>query len=188
MKRLWHFLVARRHAWIVLLLLAANGVAWLNAAPMLNLPEARPYLDPQIAELRDTLWSRQHPGETFAITVTDQMASEAVAWFLDKHPEVPFSRPQVQFTPQGISGRGIAGLFGVRTLVYGRISVELRDGLPVIALQELGVAGASAPGFLVDAIQAELDRQSDVVQRMPMRLTRLELQDGRIILEGVYGK
>jgi hypothetical protein len=175
-----------RHGLIAVLLLAWNGWAWLGAAPAAALPEVTPRLAPEIAELREKLWSGKHKGQTFAITFTDQSASEAVAWFLAKRPEIPFSHPQVNFTPDGICGRGIIHLLGLRTEVYGTVGVTLRDGLPVIAIGELGVAGASAPSFLLETITRELNQQADAVNRMPMTITRLELREGEMVLEGVF--
>jgi hypothetical protein len=175
-----------RHVWIALGLLIFNGLAWLAAAPVLALPEVAPRLDPQIAEFREKLWGGKSAGERFALTITDRTASEAVAWFLEKHPEVPFSRPQVEFTPEEITARGIAGLFGMRVLVYGRVGVELRGGLPAIEIRELGMAGSQAPAFLTEAITNELGKQIDVVKRMPMAISRLELQQGQIVIEGVF--
>jgi hypothetical protein len=181
-----HKIFSWRHSWITVVLLALNGWAWLGAAPVTALPEVSPRLAPEIGELREKLWSGKHTGEAFASTFTDQSASEAVAWFLAKRPEIPFSHPQVQFTPDGIRGRGIVHLLGLRTEVYGVVGVVLHNGLPVITIRELGVAGAKAPAFVVETITTELNKQADAVNRMPMIITRLELQNGALVLEGNF--
>lgn len=186
LQRIWQKLIHLRHGWIALLLLVFNGLAWLNAAPVVSLPEYEPRLAPEIAELREKIWSGEHSGEIFQITFTDQSASEAVAWFLAKHPEIPFSHPQVTFTPQGITGRGLIHLLGLRTEVYGNVGVVLSDGLPVITINEIGVAGAKAPTIVVNTITNELNKQVDAINRMPVILRHLKLLDGELVLEGVF--
>jgi hypothetical protein len=179
-------LLSWRHGVIAVILLALNAWAWLGTAPVAALPEVEPRLAPEIAELREKLWSGEHKGESFAITFTDQSASQAVAWFLAKRPEIPFSHPQVQFTRQGIDGRGIIHLLGMRTEVNGLVRIWLSDGLPVIDIRELGVAGANAPIFIIDTVSSELNKQVNAVNRMPMTITRLELQEGALVLEGIF--
>ena len=92
------------HLWIALGLLLANGLAWVNSASAAMPPSARPRLDPQISAIREKLWSGKAKGETFQIVITEQMAAEAVAWFLARHPEVPFSHPEVERAYMGREG------------------------------------------------------------------------------------
>ncbi len=184
MRRL--FLRKYLNLWIALCLLAANGLAWWSAASAIDLLEVRPRLDPQIAAIREKLWSGTATGETFEIVITEQMAAEAIAWFLARHPEVPFKYPQVEIDPGGVTGRGLAEVFGLRTPVHGRASIHLREGLPVVTVQELGVASATAPSFVLSAIQSELASQLSIAQGWPVYINRLEMTDGAIIVEGVY--
>jgi len=182
MKRLW----CLRNLWIALALLAANGLAWLGAASVGDFPEVQPILAPQIVEFRDNLWSGQHAGETFSLTIDEQMAEQAVAWFLARHPQVPFTRPQVEIDPTGITGRGLAAVFGLRTPVQGRVSITLRNGVPVVMVHNLGVAGASAPGIVLNAIQPEIERQLARSQELPLRITKLQMGQGVIYVQGVF--
>jgi hypothetical protein len=176
-----------RHFWIALLLVLGNGLAW-NAAVGTNLPEPEPILDPQIAEIRDNWRSGEAVGETFSVVVTDQMGAEAIAWFLERYPEIPFSHPQVEFDPKGVTGRGLANLLGVRTPVFGRVSVRLVDQVPKATLEEIGVASATAPAFMVDALRAEIDRQQQKfsVGRLPIVITKIEFREGEVLVEGFY--
>jgi len=186
MKQYWRTLVAHRNLWIGLALLLANGLAWLGAGSASLPPQAEPRLDPQIADIREKLWSGEHKGEAFKIVVTEQMATDAIAWFLVRHPEVPFSHPQVEIEPGGVTGRGLAHVFGLRTPVYGRANILLRDGKPVVVVQEIGVAGVAVPAALTAAIQAELEKQLGASQSLPVDLDRLELGPDTITVEGVY--
>ncbi|MCI0575101.1 MAG: hypothetical protein L0332_12300 [Chloroflexi bacterium] len=176
-----------RNFWIVVALLLANGLAW-NAAASLNLPEARPFLHPEIAAIRDRWRSGQAAGESFSIVVTEQMAAETAAWFLSNHPEIPFSHPQAEIDPGGVTVRGLAHLLGLRTPVYGRVSVWLEEGVPKARLEELGVASAAAPGFLIEALRAEIDAQQRRFNPagIPVTLTRLEFREGEVLVEGLY--
>ncbi len=174
------------HLWIALGLLLANGLAWLGATAAPLPPEVEPRLDPQIATIREKLWSGKASGEAFSIVITEQMAAEAVAWFLARHPEVPFSHPQVEIDSQGVTGRGLAHVFGLRTPVYGRASLTLRNGVPVVTIQAIGVAGATAPDFVMRAISAEVEAQFSQSQNLPVNLSRLELGQGTITVEGTF--
>jgi hypothetical protein len=118
--------------------------------------------------------------------ITEQMAAEAIAWFLARHPEVPFKYPQVEIHPGSVTGSGMAEVFGLRTPVHGRASIHLRNGTPVVTVQELGVASASAPGFVLSALQSELADQLSIAERWPATISRLEMTEGAIIVEGVY--
>jgi hypothetical protein len=172
--------------WIALGLLLANLLAWASAAPAAALPQVEPRLDPQIVKIREDLWSGTHRGEPFSIVITEQMAAEAIAWFLARHPEVPFSHPQVEIDPAGITGRGLVHLLGLRTPVYGRASLSLEDGKPVVRLIELGVAGAALPPAIFSSLQAQVSGILNQAQNLPVELSRLEMGEGTITVEGVY--
>ena len=176
-----------RHFWITVFLLLGNGLAW-NAAVSTNLPEPEPILRPEIAEIRDNWRSGEASGETFSVVVTDQMAAEAIAWFLERYPEIPFSHPQVHFDPEGVTGRGLATLLGVRTPVFGRVSVRLVDQVPRATLEEIGIASATAPAFMVDALRDEIDRQQRKfsIGALPIVITKIEFREGEVLVEGVY--
>jgi hypothetical protein len=171
---------------IALALLLSNGLAWVITAPTGFTADVQPRLDPQIASIRDKIFSGQASGEHFEIVVTDQMASEAVAWFLARHPEVPFSHPRVRINPQGVTGSGTAYLMGLRTPVSGRAFITARNGLPVVQIQEISVAGAAAPDFILQATQKEFEAQLAQVQGFPVEISRVELGDGQMLVEGVY--
>lgn len=176
----------RLNVWILLALLLANGLAWLSSAPADLPPAVQPRLDPQIAEIREKIFSGQAVGEPFEIVITDQMASEAVAWFLARHPNVPFSHPQVQIDQHGITGRGLAYVLGLRTPVSGRAGVRVDQGVPQVTLQSINVAGAAAPDLLLNIIQQEVAAQLGAAQRLPVYITRLELGEGKLLVEGIY--
>ncbi|MBN1484769.1 MAG: hypothetical protein JXA37_08615 [Chloroflexia bacterium] len=177
-----------RNVWISLAFLLAWGLAWIGStARQVDWPEAVPQLDPEIAAIREKVIAGESAGESFSIVVTEQSASDAVAWFLRRHPRVPFSRPWVEIGPDGLTGRGLAHLFGLNAPVYGRASIVLRDGAPVITLHELGVAGAVVPGFVRQAIQSEVESQFDFWQdNPPVEIRRLEFGAGTMTVEGVY--
>lgn len=187
-QRLINFFQRRRHFWITIILILGNGLAW-NAAVSTNLPEPEPILAPEIAEIRDNWRSGEASGETFSVVVTDQMGAEAIAWFLERYPEIPFSHPQVEFSPDGVvTGRGLATLLGVRTPVFGRVSVRLIDQVPKATLEEIGVASATAPPFMVNALRAEIDRQQQrfKVGALPIVITNIEFREGEVLVEGIY--
>jgi len=176
----------QRNFWIALVLLAVNLLAWLGAPPGWDLIEVEPRIDPEIDAIRHRVDSKQASGERFEIVISNQEAAETIAWYLDRNPSVPFSHPWVEFRPDGITGRGLAHVLGLRTPVQGEVAVSLRNGTPVFSVQDLGVAGVMAPGVVVDAIRHEVDRQLDFEHRqLAIEITRLELGEGFILIEGV---
>jgi hypothetical protein len=170
-----------------MVLLVGNGLAW-NTLVGTNLPEPEPILHPDIAEIRDNWRSGEASGQTFSVVVTNQMGAEAIAWFLERYPEIPFSHPQIEIDPDGVTGRGLARLLGLRTPVFGRVSVRLEEQVPKASLEELGIASATAPPFLVDALRDEIERQQRrfSVGELPITITNLEFREGEVLVEGVY--
>lgn len=176
--------LASKNLWFVLALLLANGIAWLLVAGRVDWPKAAPILHPEIAAVREHWRARDAIGEPFQLIITDQTAAETIAWFIEPRPNLPFSHPQVEIHPDGVVGRGLLHVGGLRTPVYGRATVTLIDGKPVGQIQELGMGGATAPDFLVEMV-ARAQATYDNLQ-LPIELTRLELREGEVIVEGVY--
>lgn len=171
--------------WIALMLLVANGVAWAYAlAPEGPAVEVQPRLEPDIADLRDRLIEDGHSGESFRLEVTGQEAAETIAWYLSRHPGIPFREPQVSITPEGISARGVAEIAGLRVGLTGRAGIALREGVPYVTLEDLDVAGVAVPGFVQDRIQAEIDAQFGLAQNLPLVIDELQLEEGRATVQG----
>ena len=123
-------------------------------------------------------------GETFSVVVTDQMAMETVAWFIEPRPNLPFSHPQIEIHPDGVTGGGLVYFMGLRTPVLGQATIYLEDGKPQAIINEVGVAGTKAPAFVLEAI-----KQGQVVydqMSLPIEVTKLELREGEVLVEGVY--
>jgi hypothetical protein len=169
-----------------LVLLLANGAMWAyTLAPEGPAVQVEPRLEPDLADLRDRLREGGHSGEPFTIEVTDQEAAETIAWYLSRHPKIPFSEPQVVITPQGIAARGVAEIAGLRVGLTGEAHIVLRDGVPIVALGDLDVAGVAVPGFVRNQIQQEIDAQFALALDLPVRLEELELEVGRATVEGM---
>lgn len=179
-RRIW----ASKNLWLTLTLLLANGFAWLMVAGRVDWPKAAPILHPEVAEVRAHWQARDAIGEPFQLVISDQMAAETIAWFIEPRPNLPFSHPQVEIHADGVVGRGLLHLGGLRTPVYGRATVTLEDGKPVGHIQELGMGGASAPDFLVEMVARAQAVYEDL--QLPIELIRLELREGEVVIEGVY--
>lgn len=178
------FLSRRSNVWIAVALLLFNFFAWVSAASRVDLVEAAPILHPEIAEIRAHWQARDAIGQSFHVVVTDQMAMETLAWFIAPRPNLPFSHPQIEIHPNGVIGGGLVHVAGLRTPVFGRASIYLEEGKPQAIVEEVGIAGAKAPGFVLAAIdqaQAVYDDMS-----LPIEITRLELREGEVLVEGVY--
>ena len=182
--RLLAFLNRRKNILIALVLIAANAVAWFSVASRVDLVEAAPILHPEIAEIREHWNAGDAVGETFSVVVTDQMAMETVAWFIEPRTNLPFSHPQIEIHPGSVTGGGLVYFMGMRTPVFGRATIYLEDGKPQANIEEIGVAGTKAPAFVLEAVkqgQAIYDQLS-----MPIEITNLELREGEVLVEGIY--
>jgi hypothetical protein len=171
--------------WFALILLLANGAMWAYAlAPEGPAIKVDPILEPDLAELRQRLIEGGHSGEPFTIEVTDQEAAETLAWYLSRHPNVPFGEPQVFITPGGITAKGVAEIAGLRVGLTGQAHIELRDGVPIVTLGDLDVAGVAVPGFVRNTIQNEIDAQFALAQDLPVSIDELVLDEGKATVRG----
>lgn len=178
-------MLGRLNVWFALLLILANGAAWAQAlAPEGPAVVVQPRLEPGLADLRQRLTEGGHGGEPFSIEVTDREAAETIAWYLERHPRIPFARPQVTITPQGIAARGVAEIAGLRVGLSGQARVVLRDGVPEVTLMRLDVAGLVLPSFVQERIQAEIDAQFALAQDLPVVIEELTLSDGTAVVRG----
>lgn len=175
------------HLYIALILTVANILAWTVALrPAIPLYQAQPILEPDLADLRARLIEGGHSGETFELHITDREAADTIAWFLDRHSEVPFRDPQIAFHPGEIEAWGVATVLGLRLSIHGRATMRLEDGIPIVHLTQLGVAGAPVPGFVLQAIQDAVYRQVDLSNRpLPVAFTSLEIREGEMVATGV---
>lgn len=171
--------------WIALVLLAANGAAWAYAlAPEGPAVKVEPRLEPDMAALRQKLNDGGHGGELFTVEVTDQEAAETIAWYLEGHPSVPFRDPQVSIRPEGVTAEGVAEILGLRIGLSGRAAIRLRDGVPLVTLEDLHLAGLAVPGFVRDRIQAEIDAQFRLAQNLPVIIDEVRLTEGKATILG----
>ena len=171
--------------WILALLLAANGIAWASALSLREVRIIEPRLEPDLADLRDRIIEGGHSGESFTIVVTNQEAEETIVWYLDRHPSVPFANPRVEIHLDVVEAWGEAHVAGLRVGLHGRARVVLRGGVPVVTVEELGMAGLRVPGFVRQRIQQEVDAQFDLSdQDLPVIITRFELTEGQAVVEG----
>jgi len=182
-SRRWR-LFNMKNLWIAGLLLVANGLAWFQVAGRITLPEAEPILHPEIAEIRAHWQARDAVGESFQIVISDQMAMETIAWFIEPRPDLPVSHPYVEIHPDGVVGGGLLHLMGLRTPVMGDVMVWVENGKVTGEVEAVRVAGTSAPAFVVEAVgqaKAIYDNLS-----FPIYITGMELREGEVLIEGEY--
>ena len=171
--------------WFALILLIANGAAWAYAlAPEGPAVKVEPRLEPELAALRDKLIEGGHSGEAFVMEVTDHEAAETIAWYLGRHPNVPFRDPQVSIRPGGITAQGVAEIAGLRVGLDGRATIVLENGVPIVTLVRLEVAGVGVPGFVRAQIQSQIDAQFKLAQSLPVIIDEIRPEEGRAIVRG----
>jgi hypothetical protein len=173
-----------KNLWITVLLIAANGLAWFQVAGRGTLPQADPVLHPEIAEIRAHWQARDAVGEPFSVVISDQMAMETIAWFIEPRPDLPISHPFVEIHPDRVVGGSLLHLLGLRTLVKGEVTVWVENGKLTGQVESVQVAGTAAPDFVVDAVQQAQALYDDL--SFPITITTLELRKGEVLIEGVY--
>ncbi len=73
----------------------------------------------------------------------------------------------------------MAEILGLRIGLSGRAAIRLRDGVPLVTLEDLHLAGVAVPGFVRDQIQAEIDAQFSLAQNLPVIIDELRLEEGQ---------
>ena len=170
--------------WIAAALIAANLFAWsglLLAAPAPYVVE--PIRDPEVVALLDYIYSGNHSGESWEVTLTELEAEQTITWYLQRYPQIPFAHPQVKITPNYVAGEGDATIAGLRVHVGGkaRISVQ-NDGLPRVEILELSLP---IPGLIRQQIEDRIQIELQRADRLPVRFTSAEWDEGEVIVRGV---
>ena len=181
-------MITSPHPWIILALLTANGIAWSTTLePSGPTYTAEPVLEPSLDDLRVRLREGGHSGERFDLTVTGTEAAQGIAWFIGNHPEIPFRHPRIEFHPDEVQAWGNAELLGLRLSIHGQATMVLENGVPVVTLTDIKVAGAPVPGFVLDAVQDAIYDQVDLSNReLPVIFETLELREGEVVASGTF--
>jgi hypothetical protein len=184
MKRL-KTLHLHKNLLIALVLLIANGFAWLTVAGKSNLVAVEPILHPDVAQVREHWRARDAVGETFIVRVNEQETMETITWFIAPRPNLPFSHPQIHFLGNNeVVGGGLVHVMGLQMHVEGRATVSIVNNKPIATIHELRVGNAQAPAPVV-ALVAQAQSIYDQLS-LPIEITRLEILEGEAIIEGVY--
>lgn len=183
MKLLKFLGLNRLNFWLPIILVAANLFAWAN---LLLIPvttyEVEPIRDPEIVALLDYIHSGKHSGEAWQVTLTELEAEQTITWYLHRYPQIPFEHPQVEITPNYVTGEGNATIAGLRVHVGGKARVTLINGLPQVEILELSLP---VPGPIRQAIENEIQTQLRRADLLPVRFTSAEWREGEVVVRGI---
>jgi hypothetical protein len=173
----------RWNLYIGIAVVFANLYAWASLLSAVAEPHVvEPIMDPEIRALLDYIYSGEHAGEEWTVTLTELEAEQTITWFLNRHPQIPFAYPQVKITPNSIAGEGDVLLTGLHFHVSGEAQVTLKEGLPVVEILDLSLP---LPASIRDAVEQEIQVQLGRAENLPVRFTSAEWQDGVVIVQGV---
>ena len=163
--------------------LVMNLFAW--AGLLLAAPE--PYVvdalrDPEVVELLEYIRSGEHSGEEWQVTLTTLEAEQTITWYLQRYPQIPFAHPNIEITPDYVSGEGDATIAGLRVHVGGKARVNLVDGLPKVEILDLSLP---VPGPIRQAIENEIEFQLQRADQLPVRFTSAEWHDDAVVVKGI---
>lgn len=168
---------------LAIVLLAANLFAWVSL--LLNASEpyvVEPIRDPEVVALLAYISSGDHSGETWQVTLTELEAEQTITWYLHRWPQIPFAHPDIEMTPDYITGEGDATIAGLRVHVGGKARITLEQGLPVVQILDLSLP---LPGPIRRALEREIQVQLARADRLPVRFTSAEWRDGEVTVRGV---
>ena len=60
--------------------------------------------------------------------MTELEAEQTITWYLNRYPQIPFLYPEVNITPDSVSGEGDVIITGLHIHVSGEAHVTLKDG------------------------------------------------------------
>ena len=168
---------------IALGLVLANLFTWGRVMLAASNPHiVDPVMDPEVRALLDYIYSGEHSGETWEVTLTELEAEQTIMWYLNRWPQIPFAYPEIHITPDSISGEGDVIITGLHFHVSGKARVTLEDGLPVVEILDLNLP---LPGSMKDTIESEIQRQLRRAELLPVRFTSAEWGDGVVVVKGV---
>ena len=168
---------------IALGLVLANLFTWGRVMLAASNPHiVDPVMDPEVRALLDYIYSGEHSGETWEVTLTELEAEQTIMWYLNRWPQIPFAYPEIHITPDSISGEGDVIITGLHFHVSGKARVTLEDGLPVVEILDLNLP---LPSSMKDTIESEIQRQLRRAELLPVRFTSAEWGDGVVVVKGV---
>jgi len=173
----------RLNLFIALGLIFANLFTWGQILLAASNPHVvEPIMDPEVRALLDYIRSGEHSGETWEVTLTELEAEQTITWYLNRWPQIPFAYPEIQITPDSISGEGDVIITGLHFHVSGEARVMLENGLPVVEILDLNLP---LPSSMKDTIESEIQRQLRRAELLPVRFTSAEWGDGVVVVRGV---
>lgn len=174
---------SRLNLWFALGLILANLFIWARLLLTVTNPHVvEPVRDPEIEALLDYIHSGDHSGEMWEVTLTELEAEQTITWYLNRYPQIPFAYPEVNITPNSVSGEGDVLITGLHIHVSGEARVTLKDGLPVVEILDLSLP---LPSSTKDVIEREIQVQLGRAERLPVRFTSAEWKDGVVVVKGV---
>jgi hypothetical protein len=172
----------RWNTWVGALFVLANLFTWAQVLMAVIQPHVvEPIKDPEVEALLSYIASGEHSGETWQVTLTELEAEQTITWYLKKYPQIPFAYPQVRITPEYVSGEGDVIITGLRIHVGARVTVSLKDGLPVVKILSLSLP---FPQSVQDAVEQEIQRGLLRAEELPVRFTSAEWDDGVVVVRG----
>jgi len=164
-------------------LIGINLWAWISLFAQTSPPHVvEPVRDPEVVELLDYIYSGQHSGEEWQVTLTELEAEQTITWYLHRYPQIPFAHPQVEITPDYVAGEGDATIAGLRVHVGGRARITLVEGLPQVEILALNLP---VPGPIRRALETEIQHQLKRADALPVRFTAAEWREGEVVVRGV---
>jgi hypothetical protein len=144
-----------------------------------------PRLSTHLTELKELLDAGTHHGEPFEVTLTNRELGEAVAWYLQRLPDVPFDNPQLSIDPDAIEARVETRLGKMRLPATARGWPFVQDGRPLVTVETLKFGSAGLPDSILFLVEDQLNKNLTIRGGdLPVILDEVELGEGQLTVRG----
>jgi hypothetical protein len=168
---------------VAIVVVSLNVMAWANLMATRTAPYVvEPRRDREVVALLDYIRTGEHSGEEWEVTLTALEAEQTITWYLQRYPQIPFDHPQIEITPDHVSGEGDATIAGLRVHVGGRARITLVDGLPQVEILQLSLP---VPGPIRKALEREIEIQLQRADQFQVRFLSAEWSAGQVVVRGV---
>lgn len=154
-------------------------------------PWASPTSDAQAPELPVQIRALQqrvaeaHPGESYALDLSDAELTAAAGYYAATMPEVPFTRIEVAVAGDRIAVDAVTRGLAVPVPVRATVSLAAVDGTPHARVEDVRVAGSGLPAFAREQVLREANASLDLSRYdLPLTVDVVDLAPGKLVLRG----
>ncbi len=143
-----------------------------------------PVLPAQIEALQQRIGSGHH-GEPYAVSLSDQELTVALAYYASRTPDVPFTSIQATILADHVAVDAVTRGLAIPVPVHADVALAVSDGIPRAHIQEIRVAGAGLPTFVHDQVLQQANTSLGLSRyELPLTVDSLQQRPGNLEFAG----